>query len=136
MTAKTYLTQAYRLDQRINAKIQQMASLNALATKCTSVLSGMPGSPNKGRSSMAEAVDRIIDLQNEINADIDRLVDLKRDIMTAIAAVDDLELQTLLEKRYLCYKTWEVIAVEMGFSIQHIYRLHRQALEAFIVPKR
>ena len=33
MTAKEYLSQAYRLDQRIDSKIEQVASLNDLATK-------------------------------------------------------------------------------------------------------
>lgn len=38
------------------------------------------------------------------------------------------ELQTLLEKRYLCFLSWEKIAVEMHYSIQHIYRMHDEAL--------
>ena len=42
MTAKEYLSQAYRLDQRIDSKIEQVASLNDLATKCTSTMTGMP----------------------------------------------------------------------------------------------
>ena len=42
MKAKEYLSQAYRLDQRINSKIEQVASLNELATKCTSTITGMP----------------------------------------------------------------------------------------------
>ena len=36
MKAKEYLSQAFRLDNRINSKIDQIASLNDLATKCTS----------------------------------------------------------------------------------------------------
>ena len=31
MTAKEYLGQAYRIDQRINSKMEQIASLNLLA---------------------------------------------------------------------------------------------------------
>ena len=38
------------------------------------------------------------------------------------------QLQTLLEKRYLCFLSWEKIAVEMHYSIQHIYRMHDTAL--------
>ena len=62
MTAKEYLSQAYRLDQRIDAKIAQVASLNDLATKCTATLTGMPRKPNRGSSTMADAVCKIIDL--------------------------------------------------------------------------
>ena len=35
MTAKEYLGQAYRLDQRINSKLEQVGSLSDLATKVT-----------------------------------------------------------------------------------------------------
>ena len=55
MTAKEYLGQAYRLDQRINSKAEQVTSLNALATKCTATLTGMPRNPNRATSTMADA---------------------------------------------------------------------------------
>ena len=65
MTAKEYLSQAHHLDQRIDAKIAQVASLNELATKCTATLTGMPRNPNRGGSTMADAVCKIIDLQGK-----------------------------------------------------------------------
>lgn len=128
MTAREYLSQAHRLDQRIDAKIAQVASLNELATKCTATLSGMPHNPNRGGSSMADTVCKIIDLQHEINQDIDTLVDLKRDLVEVIKAVDDTEFQALLEKRYLCFHTWEQIAVDMHYSGKWVQRLHERAL--------
>ena len=42
--AKDYLGMAYKIDQRIESKIDQVDSLNALATKATSTISDMPGS--------------------------------------------------------------------------------------------
>jgi len=135
MTAREYLSQAHRLDQRIDAKIAQVATLNELATKCTSTLTGMPRNPNRGTSTMADAVCKIIDLQAEINRDIDSLVDLKREMVAVIKAVENIEHQTLLEKRYLCYQTWEQIAVDMGYSVRQLYRLHDEALENVAIPQ-
>lgn len=135
MTAKEYLSQAYRLDQRIDSKIAQVASLNDLATKCTATLTGMPRNPNRGGSTMADAVCQIVDLQEEINRDIDRLVDLKREIVAVIKAVENPEYQVMLEKRYLSFQTWEQIAVDMNYSIQHIYRLREKAYAAVQVPE-
>ena len=135
MTAKEYLAQAYRLDQRINSKLEQVSSLNELATKCTSTLTGMPRNPNRGTSTMADAIAKIVDLQAEINRDIDRLVDLKRDMVRAIKAVDNTEYQTLLEKRYLCFMSWEQIAVDMNYSLQHTFRLHDNALKKITVSE-
>lgn len=134
MTAKEYLSQARLLDERISAKIQQVTSLNELATSATSSLTGMPHSPNRQKSKMADTIDKIIDLQAEINRDIDALVDLKHEIMQRIKAIPNFEYQLLLEKRYLCFIAWEQIAIDMGYSIQHIFRLHDLALKELPVP--
>lgn len=135
MTAKEFLSQAYRLDQRIDSKIEQVASLNDLAAKCTATITGMPHSPSSSTSPMADTIDKIIDLQTEINQDIDRLVDLKREIVTVIKAVDNPEYQTLLEKRYLCFLHWEQIAVDMNYGIDNIFKLHKKALACVVVPE-
>lgn len=100
MTAKEYLSQARLLDARINAKIQQVSALNDLATHATATLTGMPRNPSRSESRMAEAVVKIIDLQNEINHDIDELVDLKREITRRVKSIPNTEYQLLLEKRY------------------------------------
>ena len=87
MTAKEYLSQARYLDARINTKIKQLEALNTLATSATSVLTGMPHSPNKATSKMADIVDKIVDLQAEINRDIDALVDLKCEMRSKLEMV-------------------------------------------------
>ena len=128
MTAKEYLGQAYRLDQRINSKLEQVLSLRDLTTKATATMSDMPGGGSRTVYKMQDIIGKIIDLENEINADIDQLVDLKREMVAVIKSVKNPEYQTLLELRYLCFKPWEQIAVEMGYSIHHLYRLHNSAL--------
>lgn len=128
MNVKEYLGQAYRIDQRINSKIEQVSSLHSLATKATSTLTDMPGSPNRNIHRMEDVIVKIIDLENEINQDIDKLVDLKAEIMGVIKGVDNPEYQTLLELRYLCFKPWEQIAMEMGYSINNLFKMHRKAL--------
>lgn len=135
MTAKEYLSQSLRLNQRINSKLEQIRSLRELATKCTSVITGMPKNPNKGRSAMEDAVLKIMCLEEEFQHDVNRLVNLKKEIIAVIKDVDSMECQTLLELRYLCFKSWEQIAVEMGYNVRHIYRLHDEALRKVAVPK-
>ena len=126
--AKKYLSQAFGLNQRIESKIDQIAILNDLATKATVTYSDMPKSPNRAGSRMEDAICKIIDLEVEINKDIDQLVDLKSDITHLIKKVNTHEYQIVLEQRYLCFKTWEQISVDLGYSIQHTFRLHDQAL--------
>lgn len=136
MTAKEYLGQAYRLDQRINSKLEQVLSLRDLTTKATATMSDMPGGGSRNVYKMQDIIAKIVDLENEINADIDQLVNLKREMVAAIKAVADPECQTLLELRFLCFKTWEQIAVDMNYSIQHIYRLRDKALKMISVTER
>ena len=102
MKIKDYLNQAHRLDQRINSKLEQIASLHDLATKATVTYSDMPRNPNKGKSRIEECILKIMELEEEINHDIDRLVDLKTDITHLIKKLDSHEYQILLEQRYLC----------------------------------
>lgn len=128
MKIKEYLMQAYRIDQRINSKLEQIAALHDLATKATVTYSDMPKNPSRGGSRIEDAILKIIDLESEINSDIDELVDLKADITHLIKMLDSHEYQIILEQRYLCFKSWEQIAVDMGYSIQHTFRLHDKAL--------
>ncbi|MHB1154882.1 MAG: DUF1492 domain-containing protein [Eubacteriales bacterium] len=129
MKARDYFAQAYRLDQRIRSKLDQVQSLSALATKATSTLTSMPRIPNCNTSAMEEAIVKFVDLQAEINLDMERLVNLKREIVALVKSVDNTEFQTLLEKRYLCYMSWEQIAVDMNYSIHHLYKIHIRALD-------
>lgn len=135
MNAKEYLLQARYLDEQITSKTQQIASLNDLATRCTTTFSDMPRNPNRGQSRLEDCIIKILDLEDELKSDISELVNLKKEIMEVIKAVPNVEYQTLLEKRYLCFITWEQIAVDMNYSMQHVHRMHSAALKDIVVPQ-
>ena len=82
MTAKEYLSQAYWLDRRINSKLEQLSSLNDIATRSTSVMSDDVVSRTRNVHAMEDVIAKIVDMKAEVNAEIDRLVDLKRDMWT------------------------------------------------------
>ena len=109
-------------------------SLRDLTTKATATMSDMPGGGSRNVYRMQDIIGKIIDLEDEINQDIDALVDLKREMVATIKAVADPECQTLLELRYLCFKTWEQIAVDMQYSTRNIYKLHDRAIKEIKVP--
>ena len=129
MTTKEYLSQAYRIDQRINSKLEQVASLRALATKATSTISDNLPSGSQNVQAMEDNIVKIIDLENEINKDIGTLVDLKREIVGVIKRISNPEYQTLLELRYLCFYSWEKVAVEMEYDLRYVHKLHKKAME-------
>ena len=100
MTAKEYLSQAYMIDQRINAKLEQVMSLRNTASRATSLVSDMPRSSTPNVCRMEDIILKFIDSENEINAEIDQLVDLKREVRSVISQINHREYQTLLELRY------------------------------------
>ena len=134
--AKKYLSQAFGLNQRIESKLGQIEDLHDLATKATVTYSDMPRNPNKDHSRLEDAVIQIIELETEINQDMMKLVALKKDIIRRINAVESSELQTVLELRYLSYMRWEGIEIELGYGIDNVFRLHRNALDEIKIPEK
>ena len=130
MTAKELLSQAYRVDRMVNAKLGQAQVLREQASKATTTLSDMPRKPSRNLHSMEDNIVKMMELEAEIVADIDKLLDLKRDIRAAINSIDNADHRTLLELRYLCYKSWSEVAADMQYSNDYIYQIHRKALAA------
>lgn len=129
MTPKEYLEQAVYLDQRINSKLTQVENLRSLATKVTTVYSDSPHSPSPDCQRLEKTIAKIIDLENDINKDIDTLVDLKKEITETINEIPDLRQRTILEMRYLSFRTWEQIAVALSLDLSWVHRLHGRALK-------
>jgi len=129
MTAKEYLSQAYRVDCMINAKLEQVRSLRELLVKANSTLSDTPRSAAPNIHRMENIIADIVDLENEINSGIHKLVCLKRDIMDIIKGVENPEQRAMLELRYLCFMSWEQIASELHYSDGYIYQMHNRILK-------
>ena len=131
MTAKQYLRQVKRLDNIINAKLEQIEKLRAMSINISRVMSTDNIRSQENRSKIEKILVKIIDLEREVTTDIDRLVDLKREIMQKIDAMEDNNYKVLLTLRYLNFKTWEEIAVEMDYTFQWVHQLHKRALIEF-----
>ena len=76
-------------------------------------------------------MDKIVDLQAEINRDIDALVDLKGEMRSKLEMVPAEDYKAILEMRYLCFMSWEQIASNLGLSVPYTYKLHDRALKGF-----
>ena len=133
MTAREYLSQAYRLDQRINSKLTQLALLRGNAMNLTANLKEIRIQTSHDNARMENTILKIIDQERELDEEIDRLVDLKAEIKKVIDEVENIEYRLILELRYLCFRSWEEIAVEMDYSIDNVFRIHRKALEMVVI---
>lgn len=129
MTAKEFLGQAYRLDQRINSKLQQIDSLRSLTRKVTQSYDSEVVSHTRNVSSMEDVIIRLMEAEDELNQQIDQLVDTKIEIGKLIERVHNESYRLLLEKRYLCFQAWDQIAAEMHYSRRWLLNKHERALE-------
>ena len=133
MTAKEYLRQAYRLNEKIDADLEELSRLRSLSTSISSPnLSGMPSSGSRNNDpAFARAIMKIIDFEKKIDADIDRYVDLKKEIRQRISKIENVNERLVLQYRYSNFDTWEQIAEKMNFTVQWVHELHKRALHSF-----
>lgn len=133
MKAKEYLQQLQRLDTMINQKIKELGDLRLMSQS----VGGIDYSEDRVQSSpsgdapFVKPVLRMIELEQEINAEIDRFVDEKHEIINQIQALQNPKHIDILYKHYVEFKRLEIVAVEMNFTYQYIVELHGTALKEF-----
>lgn len=135
MTAKEFLRKAYRLNEKIQSDLQELAELQALADSISApgLEEAVQTSP-KNEAPYVGCVLKIIALQEVINEELEELVDLKRTIRAAIMKVPDEDERLVLKYRYLHWYTWRHIGALMHADRTTVSRWHKQALKNLPVP--
>ena len=139
MTAKEYLSQAYRLDKQADMILQKAAALRK--SLYGRGQNGESGKSAPSGDSIAKAIAKVVDYERKADEIIDRLVDMRIEIENAINEVPDPIQREVLERRYLMYQPFEGsydkktgvyikgIDESMGYSTRQIYRFHGYGLQ-------
>lgn len=132
MKAKEYLKQVELLDVKIRQKKIELAGLKEEAT-CTGAFdySAEKVQTSAKADSMSKKVAKYVDLENEIHEDIERFTELKHKVIGQIHMLDDPKYINILFKKYIEYKGLKEISKELGYSYDHIRRVHGWALLEF-----
>lgn len=128
MTAKEYLSQAYWLDKRIDAKLGQISNLRDLAQKATTAYEGEVVSRSRNLTQLQDVIAKIMDSEKQLDQDIDRLLDLKKEISKLLNEIHNDGYRLVLEERYLCYKSWDEIAKDVERSRPCVLEWHERGL--------
>lgn len=128
--AKAYLRQIKLYDTRINMKIDELEALKESLTRITPTLKDDVVSSSGSQDKLGDAVVKMVDLRNEINADIDRYVDAKRHVSATIDKMDDPDQLQVIHRRYVLYESFEQIACEMCMTYRNVCYIHGKALQA------
>lgn len=131
MTAKEYLKSIKYLDKAINAKQAELDKLKHDAESLKGIVYDSIKVQNNNASDPMKIIDKIIQLNNEINAEIDKLVDLKAEAHTKIEKVCNEKFISLLTDIYINGYTFEKTAEKMNVHYNTIRKWHGQALQIF-----
>lgn len=89
---------------------------------------------SSGGSSCSDAIGRaiakIVDFENRADELIDELITVKIEIEDVLILVEDRKLRNILERKYIYFESNEVIAAALGYSTNHVYKLHNKAFKA------
>lgn len=129
--AKEYLKQVETLDTKIQQKKIELDSLkdNAIG------LGAFDYSKEKVQTSASESlsvkVAKYVDFERELQEDNARFAELKHRVINQIHMLDDPKYINVLFKKYIEYKGLKEISKELGYSYDHIRRVHGWALLEF-----
>ncbi len=124
-----YLKRYVLLDREIDRKLAECERWRLRLGKITATISDMPGGGGSiHKSTDHDIINRIIDLEREMDDDIDKMLTLKQEIMDLINGISEDRERLLMQLRYLDGQQFEFICGEMGYSWSNVHRLHRRAL--------
>ena len=126
---KNELYKVRKIGIEIKAKRLEAAFLRDLAGRATSTMTAVKVSGTRGRSRVADAVVKLVDIEDEIALQIEALTGERQRAARAIETLKNPNERVVMQLRYLACMKWEDIAGEMGYGVQHIFKLHGEALE-------
>ena len=132
VNAKDYLKQIRVIDNRIKDKETQKAELLEMMGSIKGMTyDGDIVQTSANGDQMVNLMIRIEEITNQILDDTRKYIDLKDKIIGQIQSIGDWRIESLLFKRYVEYKSFELIAIEMGFNYDYTRELHGAALACF-----
>lgn len=136
MTAERYLSQAYRLDQRIQLDQAELDNLKTLAASVGSPGFDEHNNPNRPTDApFVKTLERIWEMEQKISTELSQLILLKQEILKVLSKVNDVDERLVLTYRYLKNMSWSEISIELGVSDRTIRRWHERALTHVVVPE-
>ena len=127
--ASLFMSRAFRLEEQVQSKLQQIERLRSMASRVTSNTANEPVSHTRDVTEMQDAVIRIMEEEEILKTRIKMLMDVKEQIRDVIEHVDDVTLQLILEKRYLLYESIKEIAADLGYTYRWTEKKHKKALQ-------
>lgn len=112
--AQSYLGQVEMIESIIRNKLIEQRQWRDVALGITANMGGERVQSTGSQSKMADAVEKCVDMEREIDAYIDRLIDTKRDVIQTIEQLNSPIEYNVIHLRYIQLKTLQEIADHYG----------------------
>lgn len=129
MTAKEYLEQIKKLDTLINNKLAESKQWLDLALNITSKTDGERVQSSGDKQTMANAIEKCVDIEREVSALVDEYISKKKEIIKTIEQLPEAEYD-VLHKIYVQYKTLYEVADERDIAYSWATSIHGRALKS------
>ena len=136
MTPKSYLNQAYRLEQRIRLDKEEIEQLQTLSVNVSSLNFEEHYNPNRNtEASFMKTLEKVWKYQDKVNDELDLLLKLKVEIHDVICEVPNVDERLVLTYRYSKNYTWTRIGEELHVDERTVRRWHNRALAHVVMPE-
>ena len=128
MKAKCFLRQIEKLDSMIKNKVVEQDQWRSIAMGTTAPMGGERVQSSGNKQKMADAVERFVEIERDINRSIDILVDTKNDVISVIEQLKTIEYD-ILHKLYVQYMSLYDVADIYDKSYSWVTTIHGRALK-------
>lgn len=134
MNVKQYLRQLQGFEEKIAEQEEYVQDLRDSLTSVSVKMDGERVQSSPSGDGLANAVGKIVDAEAELQELKKKTALFRVQVLEQIHSMDDSVLKQVLLMKYVHwkdYKTMKDVAVKMGYSEDHMKRLHREALLQF-----
>ena len=126
--AKDFLRRVEMIDSIIKNKLIEQRQWKDIALGITANMEGERVQSSGSKTKMADAIDKCVDMESEIDSLVDSLIDHKRKVIATIEQLDSPTEYRLLHERYIQYIDLKDIAEKWNKEYTTITTTHGRAL--------
>lgn len=131
MTAREYLEEIRSIDLQLRVKESELEKTRQ-DIYCLSATDYSKDKISGGRPmDISDKIAKLDALREEINNDWGRLIDERKKAKVLIQKIRDHRYISVLIERYVNAKEWEQIGNSLDYSVDGLYKLHREAIHKF-----
>lgn len=127
--AKSYLQQVEMLDAKITNKLIERQQWRDMALGISASVGGERVQSSGNQQKMADAIEKCVDMEREVNILVDSLITTKKDVIATIEQIENPTEYDILHKRYIQFMRLQEIADRYGREYTTITTTHGRALK-------